>query len=264
LRFAIAGVLILGLTRALGIRTGGSRLERRLWWINGVFAFGLSYGVVYWSEQWVPSGLAAVLFATYPLFVAVLAHFLVPAEALSWAEVSGILAGFAGVGVIFSDDLTALVGEGVVLAALVMLLSPFAAAVSSVAVKRWGAGIHPFSLTGVPMVLGSVMTGVLALGTELDQAFVWDRRSIAALLYLAVFGSAVTFTLYYWLLRQLPVKRLALIAYIIPVEAVLIGTLIDEPFTLRVLAGSALVVFGVALAVHRSAAPRAGGVSAES
>jgi len=64
------------------------------------------------------------------------------------------------------------------------------------------------------------------------------------------FGSVVTFTLYYWLLQRMPVKRLALIAYIIPVEAVLLGTLIDEPFSARILAGSALVIVGVALAVR--------------
>jgi len=75
-------------------------------------------------------------------------------------------------------------------------------------------------------------------------------------LYLAIVGSAVTFTLYYWLLSQLPAKRLALIAYIIPVEAVLIGTAVGETLTARVIAGSLLVVVGVALAVHRGGRAR--------
>lgn len=251
LRFAIASVLLLIVIWLRGIRLGKSSIERRLWVLNGLLSFAVSYGVVYWSEQWVPSGLAAVLFATYPLFVAIVAHFMLPAEALTRPEAWGIAAGFIGVGVIFSEDLSALGGPGVALAAAVMLVSPFVSAVSSVAIKRWGGGIHPFSVTAVPMAIGAGVTGVLALLTERERVFVWDASSLGAVLYLALAGSAVTFTLYYWLLSHLPAKRLALITYIIPVEAVLIGSLLDETLTGRVIAGAALVVFGVALAVHR-------------
>lgn len=252
LRFALAAGLLLILAGLLGVRLGKSRLERRLWVVNGLLSFAVSYGVVYWSEQWVPSGLAAVLFATYPLFVAMVAHFVLPAEALTRPEAWGIAAGFLGVGVIFSEDLSALGGPGVALAAAVMLVSPLASAVSSVAIKRWGGGIHPLSLTAVPMAIGAGVTGVIALITERERTFVWNAPSLAAVLYLALAGSAVTFTLYYWLLSHLPAKRLALISYIIPVEAVLIGTAVGEPLTARVVAGAALVVAGVALAVHRS------------
>jgi drug/metabolite transporter (DMT)-like permease len=251
LRFAIASALLLVLTWSSGVRLGRSALERRLWVVNGILSFAVSYGVVYWAEQWVPSGLTAVLFATYPLFVAVVAHFLLPAERLTRLEGLGILAGFVGVGVIFSEDLSALGGPAVALAAAVLLISPFVSAVSSVAIKRWGGGIHPFSLTTVPMAIGAAATGLVALATERGRPFVWSGASVAALVYLAIAGSAVTFTLYYWLLSHMPAKRLALITYIIPVEAVLIGTALGERLTARVVAGSGLVVLGVALAVHR-------------
>ncbi len=222
-----------------------------LWLVNGIFSFSISYGVVYWAEQWVPSGLTSVLFATYPLFVAVIGHFVLPSEVLSRREIFGIVLSFIGVAVIFSEDLTTVGGERVALASAVMLASPLAAAVGSVVVKRWGARVHPFSITAVPMAITAVVMGVAALAFERQRSVTWDRVSIGALLYLAVFGSAVTFSLYYWLLRQLPVKRLALIAYVIPVVAVLIGVLRGEPFTRQILAGSAVVVLGVVLAVHR-------------
>jgi drug/metabolite transporter (DMT)-like permease len=254
LRFLIAGLIMMALTLAMRLRIGASRRERMLWLVNGVLSFAVSYGVVYWSEQWVPSGLAAVLFATYPLFVAIVGHFILPAESLTRPEAWGILAGFVGVGVIFSEDLSALGGAGVALAAAVMLLSPGSAAVSSVVAKRWGVGVHPFSLTAIPMLLGAGLTGLVALTTERGLPIVWDTRSVSAILYLAIVGSAVTFSLYYWLLSHLPAKRLALIAYIIPIEAVVIGTFRDEPITLRVILGAALVIAGVALAVHRKTA----------
>ena len=222
-----------------------------LWVVNGLFSFAISYGVVYWSEQWVPSGLASVLFAVYPLFVAVIGHFALPDEPLTGRELLSVLIAFGGVATIFAEDFSALGGPKVALAAAVMLISPLAAAIGSVAVKRWGGKIHPFSISAVPMAITAGVMGGLALAFERERSFSWDAVSISALLYLAVFGSAVTFSLYYWLLSHLPAKRLALVAYVVPVVAVVVGRLRGEPLTSRTLAGSALVVAGVALAVQR-------------
>jgi drug/metabolite transporter (DMT)-like permease len=251
LRFAIAGGLLVALARVRGVRLGATRTERRLWLANGALSFAGSYGVVYWAEQWVPSGLAAVLFAIYPLVVALLAHFFLPAESLHAREVLGVLIGFCGVGVIFSEDLAALGGPAVAWGAAVMLISPVVSAAGSVAVKRWGAGIHAFSLASVPMLVGAAIMAVPALALERDRTLSWTPPAIFALLYLTLAGSALTFSLYYWLLLQLPAKRLALIAYVIPILAVAIGVLRGEPLTGRILAGSLGVVLGVALAVQR-------------
>jgi drug/metabolite transporter (DMT)-like permease len=251
LRFAIAAVVMFGAAAAVGLRLGRTRRERTLWVVNGLLSFTVSYGVVYWSEQWVPSSLAAVLFATYPLFVAALAHFALPGESLTRQEIMGIVLGFAGVGVVFSEDLRRLGGPEVTIGAAVMLLSPAASAIGSVAVKRWGQGVHPISLAAVPMALAAGLMGALALALERQRTFVWNATSLAALLYLAVVGSAVTFSLYYWLLAHLPAKRLALMAYVVPIVAVSVGIARGEPFTTRVFGGATLVVLGVALAVQR-------------
>lgn len=251
LRFAIAAILLLVLGRVMGVRFGHGRREVGLWIVNALLAFCISYGVVYWAEQWVPSGLTAVLFATFPLFVAVLAHFGLPGERLVTASLVGILLGFGGVAVIFSEDFDLLGGPGVALASAVMLVSPVAAALASVAVKRWGAGIHPISLTAVPMAITAVIMGLVAVFLERERPIVFDRVSLGALLYLSVLGSAVTFSLYYWLLSQLFATRVSLIAYVVPVIAVAIGTIfLDEPLTTRTLVGTALVVAGVALTVR--------------
>lgn len=139
----------------------------------------------------------------------------------------------------------------VAVGAVVMLASPLVAAVASVAVKKWGAGIHPFSLTAVPMGMTAVIMGAIAVLVERDRSVVFDRVSVTALLYLAIFGSVITFSLYYWLLSRIPVTRVSLIAYTIPLVAVAIGAgFMNEPFTPRTVAGSLLVVVGVALAVR--------------
>jgi drug/metabolite transporter (DMT)-like permease len=260
MRFALASLLLLGFALVLGVRQGRTRRERWLWLVNSICSFAVSYGVVYWAEQWVPSGLVSVLFATYPLFIAVLGHFLLPSESLSRAEFIGILIGFGGVAVIFSEDLTLLGGPGVALASVVMLASPAAAAVGSLAVKRWGKGIHPISFSAVPMGLAAGMLGAVAFAFERQREFTFDAVSVGAMVYLAIVGSALTFTVYFWLLSHLPVKRLALIAYVIPIVAVSLGIATGERLTPRILLGAGLVVLGVAMAVQRLSLSRSGSV----
>ena len=252
-RFAIAAALLFVVALALKVPLGRSAVERRLWVVNGALSFFVSYGIVYWSEQYVPSGLAAVLFATFPLFVTVFAHAWLDGEKMTRRAVLGVLLGFAGVATIFSEDFERLGGRQVALAAVVMLGSPLVSALSNVALKRWGAGIHPISLAAVPMALTAVAMTPVAWATERGDPVTWNAPSIAALLYLAVLGSAVTFTGYYWLMSHLPATRIALVAYLTPVVAVATGALwLDEPVTPKTIVGAGLVLAGVALASRKS------------
>ena len=253
MRFGIAAIVLFAVARAFGVRPDRGRRARVLGAVNAALAFSLSYGVVYWAEQWVPSGLASVLFSTFPLMVAGLAHFALPGERIQLASAAGILVGFLGVLVIFSEDLAALGGQQAVTASIVFLLSPLAAAVANVVVKRWGKGVHPLSLTAPPMAATAVIMGVLAVIFERGRQLSFDASSVGALLYLAIAGTAVTFFLYFWLLDRLSATRLSLITYGIPVVAVTVGTLgLGEPFTGRMLMGSGLVLVGVSLAVGLS------------
>jgi drug/metabolite transporter (DMT)-like permease len=248
IRFAIAGSLLLAIAPRLGVRFGRSRREWLLWTANALLSFCISYSVVYWSEQYIPSGLTAVLFATNPLFVAAIAHVALPGERLAAPAAVGLLLGFAGVVVIFSDDLRLLGGERVREAALVMLVSPAVSALSTVAIKRWGQGVHPLSLAAVPMLLCAVVMTPVAALAERGVPIVLDARSLGALAYLAVFGSALTFTVYYWLLARVSATRASLISYLIPIVAVALGALVfGEPVRPRLLAGSVLVLAGVAV-----------------
>lgn len=257
MRFSIASALLLAISAARGVRLGTSRREVFLWFVNAVLAFSGSYGLVYWCEQWVPSGLAAVLFASYPLFVAMLAHFFIPGERIGIVEGAGILGAFAGVAIIFSEDIESLGGPQVATAAGILLLSPIVSAISSIAVKKWGKGVHPLSLTAVPMGMTAGIMGTLAWMTERGRPITWNASSVGALLYLAIAGSAVTFSLWYWLLSHLPVKKMSLVAYIIPIVAVYIGWLRAEPLTPRMMIGSALVIGAVAVATQHAALTQA-------
>jgi drug/metabolite transporter (DMT)-like permease len=252
-RFAIAAAILFACMRLFGVRFSGTLNERRIWLLNTALSFCGSYGVVYWAEQYVPSGLTSILFATFPLFVALLAHFALPGERLTPARIAGILLGFAGVAVIFSEDFTHLGGPQVALAALVMLASPVVSAVASVGVKRWGQGVHPFSMTAVPMAGAALAMAALAAVVERGRPIDAGPRAVAAMLYLAIPGSAVTFSLYFWLMAHISATKVSLVAYMIPIVAVLVGVLfLHEPVTARMIAGGALVVVGVAVAARPS------------
>ena len=256
LRFGIAAAALLPIALLRRVRFGRTRRERILWIANGISTFVISYVVVYWAEQWVPSGLAALIFSTYPLFVALQAHVVIPGERLTVRGFGGVLLGFAGVAVLFSGDLADLGGRQVAVAGLVLLLSPFFSALGSVMVKRWGGDVHPLSLTIVPMAIAAALVGGLAAAVERSRPPAFDAVSLAALLYLALAGSALTFTLWFWLLARVEATRASMIAYTVPVVAVIVGILfLDEPFTWRVGAGAVLVLLGTGLVLRQRRVP---------
>jgi drug/metabolite transporter (DMT)-like permease len=261
LRFGIASAVLLALAPAFGVKLGRQPNERRVWWINAFLTFTIPYGILYWAEQWLPSGLAAVIFATMPLQTALVAHFVLPEERLTARRFLGVLVGFGGIAVLFSGDFQALGGNQVARAAALMLIAPLCAAVANVAVKRWGGGIHPLSIAAVPMAVTAVLMGALSRLVESGRPVTFNTSAVLSLLYLALVGSAFPFTLYFWLLRRQSATGMSMINYATPVLAVAIGTVfLGEPITLRIVLGSALVLVGVAVAIRKPGPP--GGASA--
>ena len=226
-------------------------MERRLWLYNGVATFIVPYSIIYWAEQVVPSGLASVLFATFPLWLVLLSRWILPEERSSWRRIAGVTLGFVGVAVIFSEDFDKLGGEEVRLRGLTLLLAAAISSSGSLAVKRWGKGITPLSFAAVPMLLaGGVCLG-LSLLVERGQSIHLGTGPVLATLYLALFGSALTFTLYFWLLARSTAVLASLISYTAPVIAVFVGVaFLSEPLTGRMMAGGLLVLAGVAGAMR--------------
>ena len=250
LRFAIASTILIGYAKVMGIPLAAtSRRDRRLRVFHALLSFCVSYGVVFWAEQWVPSGLASVLFATFPLMVAVMAHFALPEERMTIPVLTGIGLGFAGIAVIFAEDFELLGGSMVALAAVVMLISPLVSETVSVAVKKWGSGMHPVPFNAMAMLYATGIMGVVAALVERHRSVLFDPWPVAAVFYMAIAGTAITFPLYFWLLEHMEARQVALIGYGTPVVALLIGaTLMAEPMTVRMWVGSAMVVVGVAVA----------------
>jgi drug/metabolite transporter (DMT)-like permease len=248
LRFLLAGAVLVLVGAARGKAWPGDRREWALAATNALGTFGVPYVLTYWAEQTLPSGLTAVLFSTFPLFVAGLAHLVLAAERLRWSHAGGMLLGCLGVAVLFSEELSALGGSGARRVALLFLIGPLLSAGAHVAVKRWGRGVSPLTLTCLPVLAAGAVAGLGALALERQRPLTLDATSVGALVYLALAGTVVTFLVYFWLLERVRATRLSLITYGIPVVAVSVGALfLGEQLTLRMLAGGAMVLAGVGL-----------------
>src|SRR5262249_813829 len=220
--------------------------------IVGFLQFTLNYGLVFWGEQYISSGLAAVLQSTFPAFGLVIAHLYLPHERITTRKVFGVLLGVVGVGIIFSNQLT-IAGHMALLGSIALVLSAFFGSYSNVLVKAYGQQINPLVLAAGQMVCGFpplLVAGILTEGNPLG--FHWTLRAVLSLVYLVVVGSVIAFTLYYWLVRHMDVTKTMLIALVTPVVAVILGLLVlDERLNWRLFAGGACIIGGLGLIVLR-------------
>lgn len=249
LRFLVAGAAMALLTPALRRFEKGPPPPRWLWLTAGATNFALSYGVIYTAEQFVPSGIAAVLWSIFPLLMAGSAVLFL-GERLHWRQTAGFLLSFSGIVTVSSGDLG---GTGANLGpALLMLASPVISAAGTTLVKKYGSGTSSVLLNRNGMLLGALLLAGAALLREDPRTIVWTTDGVLALLYLALFGTTLTFGVYFWLLRTAPASMMAMISYVTPILAMLLGALTGDG-TLGPLdwIGTALVTGGIALVVVR-------------
>jgi len=230
---------------------------RRDWFLlggTGILSFSLNYGLVFWAEQYISSGLAALLQATLPAFGLLIAHIYLPTERLTWVKMTGVVLGVCGVGVVFSNQL-AISGRQALAGCVGMVLSAFFAAYSNVLVKTHGKNLNPAVIAAFQMLFGLIPLLLYGVAFEGNPfRFRWSTISIVSLLYLAIVGSVIAFLLYYWLMQNMDVTKTMLISLVTPVVAVILGMLVlDEELSWRTLVGGAMIIAGIGFIVVRKA-----------
>lgn len=257
LRFVIAPLPLLAW---LGVRR--VRLPRRLsdWGLictTGFLSISCSYGLVFWGERLIPAGLTAILFTTLPLWGLVFAHLLVRGEPLTAGRAAGVALGLLGVAVIYggqggTGERTAPLGIAAI------LLGAAAAALSNVLVKARGGHLAPAVLTTGQICVGVVpliVAGGLLEGNPLSVR--WTTAAVVSLLFLALVGSALAFSLFYWLIHRIEVTKAQLLVFANTLVAVLLGWLVlDEALGWRSLLGGAVILAGLGVSVSPLAAGR--------
>jgi drug/metabolite transporter (DMT)-like permease len=264
IRWTLAGAVL-----AAFVRARGESLPARSRWggfaLLGLLLIGLGNGAVIVAEQWVPSGIAAVIIGSSPFWMMGIEGLLRDGERLTRRGLAGLTIGFAGIVLLVWPDLTVGGAAGREFAAGVVALQ--------VACIGWSAGsayARRFARTDTALggsALQMVFAGVLMLavatlrGEWADLTF--TPRALVAEAYLTVVGSLLGYSAYLYALKHLPLSTVSLYSYINPVIAVLLGTLVlGEPFGMRIVAASALVLLGVAVVKWKGARPGAERASA--
>lgn len=249
-RFVIAGITMAALTPILRKWENAPAPPTWLWVVCGITNFGAAYGILYCAETVVPSGIAAVLWAIFPLLMAGSAVCFL-GERLSAKQWLGFAVSFAGIVVVFSGDLGG-IGEHNIGYAWLLLLSPIVAAIGTTVVKKYGSKHSSVVLNRNGMLLGAAMLLLAAFIREDPLTITWSLRVTIATICLAVFGTTMTFGVYFWLLRTAPASMLALINYVTPVLAMVLAQLVgDGSHGTMAWVGAGCVVLGIALVVRK-------------
>jgi drug/metabolite transporter (DMT)-like permease len=249
LRFALAA-LVLGGIWAIGWARPGPRDKRQMRALLAAGVLGaLGYGLVYLAEQSISGGLAAVIFATFPLATALLAT-LGRVEKVTRAQITGSFLALAGMVLVFADRLQVSSAQG--LGVLLTLCSVFVSALYTTLLKRTADEVHPLATTGVFLGTAAVVLAAFAA--------VFERRPIPwpppagptlALVYLAIVGSVFVFACYFYLLKKVRLMTVAMLVLLEPIIALAVDALWEREVVLvaRSYAGIAVTTGGVAVSL---------------
>jgi drug/metabolite transporter (DMT)-like permease len=246
IRFSVAGLVLLAVT---ALRRRSLRTDSGLAVVLALFPFALAYGLVYWGEQYIPSGLAAVLFGVLPLYVALLGAALLPDQPPRPQVIAGVLVALGGLALAFAESLD-LGDEDLALAgAAALAASPIGAAVGNISIKLRAAELDPVALNGWAMLGGGlVLLAVSGLGESWGEAS-WSAETLGSIAYLALIGSAIPFVALTVLLRHITAQAMSFLAMLLPFGALIFGAVIyDELITARAVGGAALVAAGLLIA----------------
>jgi putative membrane protein PagO len=247
-RFTLASVVLYAYVRLRGIPIPFDRRMKKFYATVAFYSFSVPFALVYWGEQHISSGLTAVLFGIYPFSVALFSFMFLPSEKLNLSKLAGIILGFAGVFVIFANDLRmndtlAVWGMAAVIASAVMQ------AFSVIVIKKEGQMVSPFVTLMMPTAISSVALLASSLLLEDLSAVSLTPSALGSIAYLAIIGSVVTFVSYFWLLKHMEAVILALSAFITPIIAVTLGVMLNnEALSSQTAAGAACVLLGIVIA----------------
>lgn len=244
IRFALAFVAMIVLVVARRCKNPSFRQALPAWLAAGG---GTAFSMVctYWASQYLNSGLVAVLHGLTPLATAIFARLWLH-ERIARNELIGILLAIGGLAVIFSDHLS-LSPDGIP-ALLAVLLAMAVNSAGMVKLKGYSQGLDTFVVSAGSMAVGTLMSGALWLAYGMPVPEAIPLRTLGAIFYLAVIGSVVAMSLYFWLIRECRPTQIALIPMIATVSALWLGNFLNnEVLTRDILIGSGLIIAGLAL-----------------
>jgi drug/metabolite transporter (DMT)-like permease len=245
-RVALAAAILLALARITTVALPASLAAWRPYALMGLLNNAIPFGLIFWGQTHIPSGLAAILNATTPLFTVVVAHWATTDEKLTFARLAGVVAGLAGVVVMIGPDMLRELGANV-FAQLACLGAALSYAFAGVYGRRFrkepALRVAAGQLTASTLILAPV-------ALVIDRPWTLPSPSltvIAALVALASLSTALAYLIYFRILARAGATNLLLVTFLIPVSAIMLGTLIlGEQLSPRHVVGMAAIALGLA------------------
>jgi drug/metabolite transporter (DMT)-like permease len=261
LRWMAAGLVLATFALATGRRLPGPRAWPGLA-LLGFLMNVVGNGFVVWAEQYVPSGLTAVIIASVPFWSVGIEACLPDGERLRWPTLAGLATGFGGILVLVWPELAGggETGRRFILGVAGLQIACAGWALGTSYTKRHPSSADPLVASAMQMMLSGAMLLGLATAVGEWRSLRVSPRSFAALLYLTGAGSIVAYTAYVYAIQHLPISTVALYAYVNPLIAVWLGALLlGEPLSVRLLVAAVLVLAGTAVVrrVQSSSGPPA-------
>jgi len=245
IRFLFASLIIFLIVKLKNYKLPIDSLSLRLYFFMGIFSFAIPFWMVYWAEQFVPSGLTSVIFGVFPFSVFVFSWLFLKTEELDFFKILSIVIGFIGIVIIFSENLN-LNFEKQFWGLVAVFSSAVIQGLVAVILKKHAGHLNPFSMNAYPLLIAGSVLILLSLVFEDSSKWLFTSSAIYSIFYLATIGTIVTFTIYYWLLQNMNVVILSLSSFITPIIAVVLGWFIlNEKLSQNILIGSMLVLMGI-------------------
>jgi drug/metabolite transporter (DMT)-like permease len=259
-RLAVGAILLAAVLAVSSQRLPRSRRTYGHLAMMAVLNIVIPFSLITWGEQSIDSALASILNASVPLFTIVLAAIYLTDEPITSNRILGLLVGFGGVVVLTSPSLTG--SGGSLPGELAMIGSSIAYAAGNVYARRYVRGLHPMITSFFQVFFALLATVALALVFERPFAVSVQPSTIVSVLWLGIFGSALAYLAFFRLHARWGSTRSSLIAYTLPVVGILLGFIVlNEAIDGRVLAGTALIIGGVALVNSRFGQRRPAGTA---
>ena len=247
LRWSIGGLMLTAMLPLFGERLPAPRTWGSLA-VAGFLMAVIGNGGVVWAEQYVASGLAAVMVAMVPFWSVLIEALLPHGERITRRTLAGLALGFVGIVVLVWPELTLGGGEGrpFILGVIALQIACLGWALGTSYTKRNAQTASPLGAAAMQMMLSGVMLLAIATATGEWSRLAFTTRTAGAMIYLVLFGTILGYSSYVYALKYLPVSTVALYAYVNPIIAVILGTLIlAEPFSWRIVAAAAMVFAGI-------------------
>ncbi|RCS25173.1 DMT family transporter [Phyllobacterium salinisoli] len=248
LRVALAALMLHIVIRMMGIHLPRTREAWFAFFSMGLLNNAIPFGLIVWGQTQIASGVASILNATTPLFTVVVAHYLTADEKMSGGRLFGVMAGFSGVAFMIGGTAMNALGLGV-LAQIGILVAALSYAFASVFGRRFHTmGIAPLATATGQVTASSLMLLPLMLIFDRPWTLSWPSANVvAAMIGLALLSTALAYILYFRILATAGATNLALVTFLIPVSAILLGVLmLGEKLESRHVVGMGLIAIGLA------------------